>query len=443
MINDIIIDVTNLTKLYKLYERPADRLKETLHPLKKSYHKDFYALNNITFQIHKGETVGIIGKNGAGKSTLLKIITGVLTPTSGNITVKGKIASLLELGTGFNPEYTGIENIYLNGFIMGYTRKEMDARLPTILDFADIGEFIHQPVKIYSSGMYVRLAFSVAINVEPDILIVDEALSVGDAKFQRKCFARLDSLKTKGTTILFVTHDMSTTKQLCTKAILLNDGCITSMGEPKDVVVAYYDLLFSKAENNPENQSSASQQEHKEKMPSTITIAPAKSATQCFGMGGADIDHITISNMKDFELAGGENIHVEINFHFDEEYLRKISDEESVENNLIVGFPLSDVKGTYIFGMTTYDKGVMLTEGVRGDGKCKVGFIFTMPYLKTGDYFFNCAIALGTQENHVQLKWYDGLVLFKINSSKKNVYGILYQEYSVTREEVDVDAKDT
>ena len=184
------IKVTNLSKVYKLYDKPADRLKESLHPLKKKYHKEFYALNDVSFEIKKGETVGIIGKNGAGKSTLLKIITGVLTPSGGHVHVNGRIASLLELGAGFNPEYTGVENIYLQGTLMGYTKEEMESKIQAILDFADIGDFVYQPVKSYSSGMFARLAFAVAINVEPDILIVDEALSVGDVFFQNKCFKK-------------------------------------------------------------------------------------------------------------------------------------------------------------------------------------------------------------------------------------------------------------
>lgn len=188
MYYNIAIKVQNLTKVYKLYDKPIDRLKEALHPLKKKYHKDSYALNDVSFEIKKGETVGIIGKNGAGKSTLLKIITGVLTPTSGHVHVNGRIASLLELGAGFNPEYTGIENIYLQGTLMGYSHEEMKAKVDEILAFADIGDFVYQPVKMYSSGMFARLAFAVAINVDPDILIVDEVLSVGDIAFQSKCF---------------------------------------------------------------------------------------------------------------------------------------------------------------------------------------------------------------------------------------------------------------
>ena len=192
---DTTILVNGISKIYKLYEKPIDRLKESLHPFKKKYHKEFYALKDITFEIEKGETVGIIGKNGSGKSTLLKIITGVLSPTNGSTTVKGKVSALLELGAGFNPEFTGLQNIYLNGTMMGYTKEEIDQRVGAILEFADIGDFIYQPVKTYSSGMFVRLAFAVAINVDPDILIVDEALSVGDIFFQLKCYKKFEEYK--------------------------------------------------------------------------------------------------------------------------------------------------------------------------------------------------------------------------------------------------------
>ena len=187
---DIAIKIKDLTKCYKIYNKPSDRLKESLDPFRKKYHRDFFALNNVCFNVKRGETVGIIGKNGSGKSTLLKLITGVLTPTDGNIIVNGKISALLELGAGFNPEFTGIENIYMNGTIMGFSKVEMDKKLQDIIDFADIGDFINQPVKMYSSGMFARLAFAVAINIEPDILIVDEALSVGDVFFQNKCFKK-------------------------------------------------------------------------------------------------------------------------------------------------------------------------------------------------------------------------------------------------------------
>jgi teichoic acid transport system ATP-binding protein len=237
--DNIAIKVENLSKVYHLYDRPQDRLKEALNPFKKSYHHDFHAIDNVSFEVKKGETVGIIGKNGAGKSTLLKMITGVLTPSSGRVEVNGKIASLLELGAGFNPEMTGMENIYLNGTLMGFSKEEMDTKVDAITEFANIGEFIHQPVKMYSSGMFARLAFSVAINVDADILIVDEALSVGDMLFQAKCIAKMTSLMEEGMTILFVSHDIHAVRSLCTKGVYLENGKTLLVGDAGDVVDRY------------------------------------------------------------------------------------------------------------------------------------------------------------------------------------------------------------
>ena len=236
--SDIAIQISNLSKAYKIFDKPTDRIKESLNPFGKRYSKDFYALHNVAVSIYKGETIGVIGKNGAGKSTLLKMITGVLTPSSGNITINGRIASLLELGAGFNPEMTGIENIYFNGTIMGYTKKEIDAKLDDILDFADIGDFIHQPVKMYSSGMFARLASAVNVNVKPDILIVDEALSVGDVFFQNKCFKRMADLQKQGVTVLFVSHDMGSIRQLCSKCLWLDNGTKRQYGPVEEVGAA-------------------------------------------------------------------------------------------------------------------------------------------------------------------------------------------------------------
>lgn len=243
MEHEWMIEIRDLTKLYKIYDKPIDRLKESLSITHKRYSKEFYALNGINLKIRRGENIGIIGTNGAGKSTLLKIITGVLTPTSGTVQVNGKISALLELGAGFNPEYTGMENIYLNGTMMGYTREEVDLKVGDILRFADIGDFIHQPVKNYSSGMFARLAFAVAINVEPEILIVDEALSVGDVRFQMKCMNKMKELMDGGTTVLFVSHDINAIRRFCTRAVWLNHGEIQSAGNVDAVCDAYLDFL--------------------------------------------------------------------------------------------------------------------------------------------------------------------------------------------------------
>src|SRR5688572_6885995 len=254
--NDFAIEVKNLGKSYNIYNRPQDRLKQSLVPRLQQmvgrtpnrYFREFWALRNVSFEVRKGETIGIIGRNGSGKSTLLQIICGTLSPTVGTVLTRGRIAALLELGSGFNPQFSGRENVYLNGAILGLSKQEIDSRFDDIARFADIGDFIEQPVKIYSSGMVVRLAFAVQAMVDPDILIVDEALAVGDEKFQRKCFARLEELKSKGTSILFVSHAASQIVELCDKALLLERGERLLFTQPLRVVRAYQKLIYAPAD---------------------------------------------------------------------------------------------------------------------------------------------------------------------------------------------------
>ncbi|MBV1871981.1 MAG: ABC transporter ATP-binding protein [Gammaproteobacteria bacterium] len=250
--DDVVISVKDLGKCFHVYASPSDRFKQFILPRiqgltskrQKQYYEEFWALNNASFEIKKGESVGIVGRNGSGKSTLLQLICGTLNPSNGSIKTNGRIAALLELGSGFNPEFTGRENVYLNGTILGLKRREIDARFDEIAAFADIGAFIDQPIKTYSSGMVVRLAFAIVINVDPQILIVDEALSVGDELFQRKCFSKLEAIRARGATILFVSHSGSTVVELCDKAILLDDGEILATGIPKKIVGRYQKLLY-------------------------------------------------------------------------------------------------------------------------------------------------------------------------------------------------------
>ena len=251
----IAIRAEQITKIYKLYDKPSDRLKEALGLSRGKLHKEHYALKGVDLSIYKGETVGIIGTNGSGKSTILKIITGVLNPSGGKLTVDGRISALLELGAGFNMEYNGIENIYLNGTMMGFSEKEIDAKLQNILEFADIGDFVYQPCKTYSSGMFVRLAFAVAINIEPEILIVDEALSVGDVFFQAKCYHKFEEFKQMGKTILFVSHDLSSIAKYCDRVILLNKGTKLGEGLPKEMIDAYKQVLVGQYEIPEEEES--------------------------------------------------------------------------------------------------------------------------------------------------------------------------------------------
>ena len=259
--SETAILVDHVSKMYKLYDKPMDRLKESLGLSHKKKYKEHFALNDVSFQVHRGETVGIIGTNGSGKSTILKIITGVLNPTGGTVQVNGRISALLELGAGFNQEYSGIENVYLNGTMIGFSREEIDAKLDEILRFADIGDFVYQPVKTYSSGMFVRLAFAIAINIDPEILIVDEALSVGDVFFQAKCYRKFEEFKEMGKTILFVSHDLSSIGKYCDRVVLLNNGVKLAEGGAKEMVNLYRKVLVNQYDENGSQEEEKTQED--------------------------------------------------------------------------------------------------------------------------------------------------------------------------------------
>ncbi|EOT42441.1 ABC transporter ATP-binding protein [Enterococcus columbae] len=244
---DYAIELKNITKTYAMYAKPTDRLKEALDLRRRSFHETFYALNDVNIHVKKGEMIGFIGENGSGKSTLLKIITGVLTPTSGEMKINGNIAALLELGSGFNPEYSGFDNIYLNGMVLGFTKEQVDEMVDDIINFADIGDHLYQPVKTYSSGMFVRLAFAVAINVDPEILIVDEALAVGDLEFQLKCMEKFTEFRNAGKTILFVSHDVNAVRRFCDRVYWLKNGVVENEGETMEVTEEYENFLKRKS----------------------------------------------------------------------------------------------------------------------------------------------------------------------------------------------------
>ncbi|MBW7957125.1 MAG: ABC transporter ATP-binding protein [Deltaproteobacteria bacterium] len=291
------IRISNVSKSYRMYPAPADRMKELLHPFGKKYHKDFWALRDVSLEVPKGTTFGIVGQNGSGKSTLLQIIAGILSPTVGSVEVSGRISALLELGAGFNKEFTGRENVFLQGAMRGITREEMEEKFDSITAFADIGHFIDQPVKKYSSGMYVRLAFACAINIDPEILIVDEALAVGDAMFQRRCYRRLEEFQKSGKTILFVSHNVGTVTNICTQAMFLDRGRVVCLGSPKEVVNAYSKALAER------------EAEYARKMSGGKEIAPKWDGEGedervegpgefRFGAGGAELKEIELLNGK-------------------------------------------------------------------------------------------------------------------------------------------------
>ncbi|CAJ1317919.1 ABC transporter ATP-binding protein [Paenibacillus nuruki] len=318
--NNSSISVQNISKVYKMYNSPQDRLKQFIFK-NRAYHKEFSALKNVSFEVKNGKTVGIIGKNGSGKSTLLQIITGTLKPSSGTLNIKGRIAALLELGSGFNPEFTGRENVYLNGSIMGLTRKEMNERMQTIEDFAEIGEFIDQPVKLYSSGMYVRLAFACAVNVDPDILIVDEALAVGDMQFQLKCMDKMRKFKESGKTILFVSHDTYSVKNFCDEVVWLKDGEVYRQGDVLAITNEYEDFMKSKIVED----TSVEEQQEKD-MTLTIDSVNVKNS----------------ENVKTKDIYFGENLKIEVNYTIH----KKI-------DHLIGGIAIIDQRDTYVCGLNT------------------------------------------------------------------------------------------
>ncbi len=406
------IVVKNLTKIYHLYNDPKDRLKEALNPFKKSYHHDFYAMKNVSFSIKKGETVGIIGKNGAGKSTLLKMITGVLTPTSGEIKTYGKISSLLELGAGFNPEMTGLENIYLNGTLMGYSREEMEPKINDILEFADIGEFIHQPVKMYSSGMFARLAFSVSINVDPDILIVDEALSVGDMAFQMKCYKKFQEFQERGKTILFVTHALDTVIRYCNRGIVIDNGELIFDSSPKEAVDIFKKILT----NTYYNQESSKSSDDEEKLPKADE---SNKLLKSYFEQNVELD--SYGNLKaeiiDYGVLDENNKASSIvNFNSLFTIIIKVKFHEDIDDP-IFAFTIKDSKGLEITGTNTAMKHKIT-------GSFKKGEIATVEFkqnanLQLGKYALSIGcVALNESGIEVYNRIYDAILIEIIGSEQ-------------------------
>ena len=399
MENAIVIE--HLHKQYNMYSRPKDRFFEALSPRKKSRHQIFKALNDVSFDVKAGETVGIIGTNGAGKSTLLKIITGVLTPTSGNIEIQGKVSALLELGAGFNLENTGRENIYLNGRIMGYTRKEMDERVDSIIEFADIGEFIDQQVKTYSSGMFARLAFAVAINVEPDILIVDEALSVGDIFFQNKCFKKFDELKSKGVTILFVSHDIGSIRQMCSRTLWLEKGTVRAFGEANEIC----DMYMDEQRKSSEFVSGHLTDEQGGNADIKVIDEEQRFPAVTFVEDRFHNEKVAIRSVfftdSDGEYVGTMYVDKEYSVHI---VVECMEDAQS----LIVGYVMENNKGLPLYDINNYISQREVVNGRKGQ-VLEVVYSFKLPRIMNGVYLVGCAVAQGTQARHEMLTWLHGV----------------------------------
>lgn len=420
------ISVTNLDKMYKLYDKPSDRFKEALGLTRKKKYKEHYALHNVSFNVKKGETVGIIGTNGSGKSTILKIITGVLNQTAGNVEVNGRISALLELGAGFNGEYTGLENVYLNGTMIGFSREEIDEKLQDILDFADIGDFINQPVKTYSSGMFVRLAFAVAINIDPEILIVDEALSVGDVFFQSKCFHKFEEFKKMGKTIVFVSHDLGSISKYCDRVVLLNRGVKLDEGNPKEMIDIYKKLLVNQYDENEEKNGAKEIVNDSKEEGDTVNWKDKLSINPNiieYGSGAARIiDYAVVDSNGQItsSIEKGSKCKITLKVQFNERVVEPI-----------FAFTIKDLKGTEITGTNSMFEKANISEAKQGEIKT-VSFEQEMN-VQGGEYLlsFGCT---GFREGEftVYHRLYDVVNLTVI--SQKNTVGYYDMNSIVTIE---------
>lgn len=407
--SNVAIALKNISKCYRLYRRPSDRLKELLIPGKLRA-REFWALRNISLEVKEGETLGIVGQNGSGKSTLLQIIAGTLTPSEGEVTVNGRVAALLELGSGFNPEFTGRQNVFFNGQILGLAREEVEAKFDAIAAFADIGEFIDQPVKTYSSGMAVRLAFAVVAHTEPRILIVDEALAVGDAKFQVRCMQRIRQMKEQGVTILFVSHDASSVKMLCDQAILLHHGEAIRSGQPREVVNYYIELL-----NSGSTQPAADVSEtatSPEELASIRRTTATQSADEVdlkarrYGTKLAVFREIKITDAHGQEaekLETGSTFHISISL----EAMAELSD-------LVVGISIRNLMGVVMYGTNTYHLDSKLPSLEAGQ---TITLTFQLPcQLNRGVY----TVTVGAHsEGGLSYDWVDELVVFEVYNTSQ------------------------
>lgn len=424
----IAIQVKGLEKAYKLYDKPSDRLKEALGLSGKKKYKEHYALKGVDLTIDQGETVGIIGTNGSGKSTILKIITGVLNPTRGEVEVQGRISALLELGAGFNMEYNGIENVYLNGTMMGFSKKEIDAKLPDILEFADIGEYVNQPVKTYSSGMFVRLAFAVAINIEPEILIVDEALSVGDVFFQAKCYHKFEEFKKMGKTIVFVSHDLSSISKYCDRVILLNQGVKLGEGSPKEMIDTYKQVLVGQYPL-PEDDSLNLLNDHEIATVTPKSVSEAEDANILnpdlleYGTKKAVIREYYVEDEQGHRCSAvvkGQQFAIHMKVHF----------EEAVDAP-IFAFTIKNSKGVEITGTNTMFEKAFLESVEKGEEK---HIIFSQKMeLQGGEYLLSLGVTGYEKEDFtVYHRLYDVLNITVI--SDKDTVGYYDMESKITVE---------
>lgn len=402
MSSDWAIRLRGLSKKYPVYDRPADKLVELLSLSRRPRHREFWALRDVDLEVARGSTLGVIGVNGSGKSTLLQIVAGILRPSGGLLEVNGKVAALLELGAGFNPEFTGRENVFMSGAIAGCTRAEMEARFDRIVEFAELGPFIDQPVKTYSSGMFVRLAFAAAIHVEPDILLVDEALAVGDLIFQHRCINRIRRMQQEGRTILFVTHDLQAVTQFCSRAILLDGGRKLADGEPESVVQRYQELVAERERRKAGAGEAWIAMAEEEGLPLVQTIPYVHHR---YGEGGAEILGIILVTPEGqvvSQVRPGEALRFVVSVRF-----RKPSAHP------IVGLTVRDRLGTEVTATNTSYEGLQLPPVQEGE-TLSVGFDWTAPLMRPGSYSVSPAVATGNIWEHVIEDWIDNAYVFNI-----------------------------
>lgn len=443
-----IVSVRSVSKCFRVYERPEDRLKQSVMSRlmrmvgrdPHAYYREFWALRDVSLDIRRGETIGIIGRNGSGKSTLLQVICGTLGPTEGGVEVRGRIAALLELGAGFNPEFTGRENVYMSGAVLGLSREDIDQRFESILAFADIGDFIEQPVKTYSSGMYVRLAFAVIAHVDADILVIDEALSVGDVFFGQKCMRFLRKFKETGT-VVFVSHDANAVINLCERAVLLENGAIVQQGDAKEVCEAYhasgYRQSVRKTSGTGELSAPAKVPEARSSVPhpyspqSSIEVFRFSEDKAGFGNGKAVITGSGLTDGDGNDLAwvaGGEVVRLRI----------QITIREALDRP-IVGFFLKDRLGQPLFGDNTYLTYAGAPVGASPGDVLEASFEFAMPILPLGSYSIDMAVANGSYDEHEQAEWvHDALVIESRSSSvSTGLVGIPFRSIRLERLEAE------
>lgn len=408
--DDVVIKVEHLSKVYKLYDQKSDRLREALSFTDKKYYREFYALNDISFDVRRGETVGIIGTNGSGKSTLLKIITGVVAPSGGNYSVNGKVSALLELGAGFNMEYTGIQNIDLYGTMSGYTAEEMKTRREEIIRFADIGDYINQPVKNYSSGMFARLAFAAAISIDPEILIVDEALSVGDVFFQSKCFRKFDELMEKGTSILFVSHDTTQVRKMCSRVLWIEKGVQKMYGDSDEVCKAYFNEMIQSRNARVENEieKGVMEEETPDEEPQMVFLPRITPQGDSIFSERVEVLSVFAKDSR------GEYVH---QLTADQTYTFGVVIQAHEDlDSIIVGFLVLNRKGENVIGENTFADGdISLT--LKNGEIIQTEFTLTMPRIHSDQYTVSVGIAQGSQDSHIILSWLHGVITLDIHRS--------------------------